>query len=164
MDYQFVDVDYNGRNIKYKIYNGVYYNVSTPDEVVRILDYARTNNVRIRVFYCNDGGCDLMETYDTIGTVGSSCGKIKIPLIVKNRNSIGGMSILDACIGKITIDKRVVYQSENYHLPDMEIRTDDDYGCYELYVGGRGCIYAADTLEEINNEIAFYKGERNRRK
>lgn len=163
MDYQFVEVNYNGRNIKYKVYNGTYYNFDTPDDVVRILDYAINNNVRIRVFYGSDDGRDWMERYDTMGTVSRSCGPVKIPLLLRNSRSIGGASILDACIVKITIDKKTVYQAENYHLPDMDIQRSDDSFFYELYADGK-CVGAFDTKKQAENAMAFYKGLRNTEK
>lgn len=163
MDYRFEEFDYGCRKNKYKVYNGTYYNLDTPDDVVRILDYAIKNNVRIRIFYGGDDGRDRMECCDTMGTVSRSCGHVKIPLLIKNSRSICGASILDASIVKITINKKTVYQAENYHLPDMDIRHDDDDFFYELYADGK-CVGAFDTKKQAENAMAFYKGLRNTEK
>jgi hypothetical protein len=124
---------------RYKVYNDTWYCFDTPDRVIQILDNAMKNHERIRVFYGDaDTGCDWCEFFDTIGYVGRSCGYMKAPLLIKNSRSMGGLSILDRCIVKITIDKVVVYQHLNYHLDKSKL----------------------DGLND--KQIDFLKGKRNR--
>lgn len=124
---------------KYKVYNDTWYCFNTPDRVIQILDGAMKNHKRIRVFYGDtETGRDWCEFFDTIGYVSRSCGNVKIPLLLNNSRSIGGTSILDGSIVKITIDKVVVYQHLNYHLDESKL----------------------DGLNE--KQIDFLKGKRNR--
>lgn len=124
---------------RYKVYNGTWYCFDTPDRVIQILDNAMKNHERIRVFYGDaDTGCDWCEFFDTIGYVGRSTGYMKAPLLLNNSRSIGGTSILDGSIVKITIDKVVVYQHLNYHLDESKL----------------------DGLND--KQIDFLKGKRNR--
>lgn len=129
--------EFDGR--RYKIYNGTWYCFDTSDRVIQILDNAMNKHERIRVFYGdNETGCDWCEFFDTIGYVGRSYGNVKIPLLIKNNRSIGGLGILDGSIVKITIDKIIVYQHPNYHIDESKF----------------------DDLTE--KQTAFLKGERNR--
>ena len=153
---------------KYKVANGTYYSESTPDAVIRILENSRLNNQRIRLFYGNtENGRDWMETCDTIGTIGRSCGTVKVPLLIKNNRSMGGGAILDHCIVKITIDKKVVYQAENYYLPEIiisecsEVLKKEGYK-FSLSAKEAGICFNAKTKEKADNVVNFYKGLRNR--
>lgn len=154
-------------NIKYKVVNGTSYHENTPMEVINILECARENKKRIRIFYGDtETGRDWMEIYDTIGAIGRSCGRVKIPLLIKTNRSYGGGAILDHCIVKITIDKKVVYQNPRYYLPIMEIRESDedlkaDGYFYSVFTDGKN-TYNCKTLRQAENEIAFHKGLRNK--
>lgn len=112
----------NGNIIEYKIINGTAYNADTDKKVIDILENTRMSNQRIRLFYGDiKTGRDWMEEYDTIGYIGRSTGRIKIPLLIKTNKSYGGGAILDDCIVKITINKKVVYQHPKYYLPKINI-------------------------------------------
>lgn len=152
---------------RYKVANGTYYHEDTSDAVIRVLENARLNNRRVRIFYGDrETGRDWMEIYDTIGTIGRSCGMVKIPLLIKNSRSMGGGAILDHCIVKITIDKAIAYHAPNYYLPTMEIREADDglkakgYN-FSVFADGKN-TYNCKTRQQAENEVAFHKGERNR--
>jgi hypothetical protein len=119
----------NGNEVTYKIVNGTAYKIDTPEKVVSILENARNNRTRIRVFYGDsETGKDWMEEHDVIGYIGRSTGRIKIPLLIPNGRSSGGGGILDDCIVKITQNKEVVYQHYNYNIGDFRIKqiTDDN--------------------------------------
>ena len=153
--------------IKYKVVNGTSYHIDTPDEVVKVLEVARKNRTRIRLFYgdTNTGRCWL-EVYGTIGRIGRSTGCNKIPLLIKTSRSTGGGAILDDCIVKITIDKKVVYQHPQYHLPEMEIREAEPSlqvkgFLFSVYADGL-CTYNCKTMHQAENEIKFHKGLSNR--
>lgn len=155
----------NGKT--YKVANGTFYNANTNDEVIRVLENSRMNNKRIRIFYGDtETGRDWMEVYDTIGTIGRSCGEIKIPLLIKSSRSYGGGGILDHCIVKITIDKRTVYQNPKYYLPNMEVREADntlkEQGYFYSVFADEKNTYNCKTKEKAENEILFHKGLRNK--
>ena len=152
---------------KYKVVNGISYHENTPDVVIRVLENAMRTNKRIRIFYGDtETGRDWMEIYDTIGTIGRSCGQNKIPLLIKNSRSYGGGAILTHCIVKITIDKEIVYKHPKYYLPEMEIKEASNSlkaegYFYSVFADGKN-IYNCKTLKQAENEVAFHKGLRNK--
>lgn len=154
-------------NIKYKVVNGTSYHENTPEAVINVLERAMRTKERIRIFYGDtETGRDWMEIYDTIGTIGRSCGQNKIPLLIKNSRSYGGGAILDHCIVKITIDKKVVYQNPKYYLPTMEIKEANDTlkadgYFYSVFTDGVN-TYNCKTMKQAENEVAFHKGLRNK--
>ena len=89
--------------IAYRIENGTAYSINTPIPVIEILEKARQNRTRIRIWYGKDGQC-WNEEFDTIGTVGRSTGHFKVPLLIKNSRSMGGGAILDDCIVRIDVN------------------------------------------------------------
>ena len=112
---EILSMNVNGKN--YKVVNNTWYNEDTSEEVIKILENARIYDSRVRIFYGdNKTGEDWLEDCDVIGRIGRSGGTIKIPLLLKKSNSTGGGGILTSCIVKITIDKKIVYQHENYHI------------------------------------------------
>jgi hypothetical protein len=154
----------NGNTIEYKIKDGTAYHKETRESVINALEYARKNNKRIRLFYgdVKTGKCWL-EEYDTIGYVGRSIGDIKIPLLIKNRNSIGGPGILDDCIVRITLDKNILYTHEYFHIGEFSIKESyiDDYK-FDVLLDGK-CVARFKTKEKAERWIRFMKGEANRK-
>lgn len=140
---------------KYKVINGISFHAETPQKVCNILaNYCGNLNQRVRIFYGDiKTGKDWLECHDTIGYVGRSCGSIKVPLLIATKIDIGGGSILDHCIVKITIDKKTVYQCRNYHCP-IEVRGN------EIYDTEKGnCIYR--NKNGVLKEYDFLTGNRN---
>ena len=102
-----------GNPIKYKVWNGTYYHEDTPNELVLLLDRLRETQERIIIDYGNiKTGKSWEETLDITGRVGRSNGSIKIPLLIHNKRSLGGGSLLDNCILNIktSLGKRNLYQ------------------------------------------------------
>ena len=55
--------------------NGTSYHENTSEEVIKILERVRNSKERVRIFYGDtETGRDWMEIYNTIGTIGRSCG------------------------------------------------------------------------------------------
>lgn len=95
-----------------------HYNSKTPKTVQDTLEWARINRKRIRIYYGDTKtGRDWCEFYGTTGYVGRSCGDVKIPIMLLNSRSNGGIPILDHCIVKITCDHHTYYQHPTYHMP-----------------------------------------------
>jgi hypothetical protein len=108
-----------------KTTNGTTYHEETPDEVIRVLENARQNRTRLHISLGDQQtGRDWLEEFETHGYVGRSMGPIKVPLIVANRRSLGGGSILDHCIVRIRTSAggRVLWQHPSYHHGTLEIR------------------------------------------
>ena len=125
---------------KYNIVNGTAYNKKTPKGVIDALELARTNNIKIKIYYGDvKTGRDWVEEYDTIGTIGRSTGTYKVPLLIKTSRSYGGGAILDSSIVKI-VDfktKEVLYKNSKYKKPNIEIvESDLDEYAYNTLVNG----------------------------
>ena len=109
----------------YKLINGTSFDERTPDEVIRVLESARQNRSRLHISLGDTAsGRDWLEEFETHGYVGRSLGPMKVPLLVANRRSLGGGSILDHCIVRIreSAGGRVLWQHPDYHHGRLEIR------------------------------------------
>ena len=170
----------DGKGMEYhQLDNGTCYSVLTPVRVVEILEKYRNGETRIRVFYGDQetGHC-WMEENDTMGTIGRSTGRIKVPLLIKTKRSFGGGAILDSAIVKITVKipgvvtPQIVYQHPKFNTPLITIRTilSHDY-CGGVNLWAEGYTYAVDfdgvsnanfkTKEQARRYIAFMEGRRN---
>lgn len=100
------------KDIKYKVVNGTSYHEETPDKLVEILERLRAGKTRIVLDYGDTKtGKSWGDIYDITGHLSRSTGSIKIPILIHNKRSIGGGSILDHCIIKISESKgkKVLY-------------------------------------------------------
>lgn len=117
--------------ITYLVTNsGTYYHKDTPHGVIQALEHAREIGRRIRVDLGDpDTGKSWMEENDVEGYVGRSCGMVKVPLLLFNRRSTGGGSLLTDHILRIRLtshkssrESRVLYQAENYVQPELRLK------------------------------------------
>ncbi len=109
----------------YKIVNGTSYDNRTPDRVMRVLEDARLNHMRLHISLGNtETGRDWLEEFESHGYIGRSTGSIKVPLLLANRSSTGGGALLDHCIVRIreSAGGRVIYQHRTYHHGTLEVR------------------------------------------
>lgn len=152
----------NGNTIQYhQLDNGTCYHVNTPVGVVEELERARLSRKRIRVFYGDPvtGRC-WMDEFDTMGTVGRSCGRIKIPLLVKNIRFLGGGAVLTDKIVRIMEGRWILYSHPNFNMPEMRV--------VESHVPGHPHGVDFDNSRQANfttkaqaeRYMAFMKGER----
>lgn len=103
--------------IKYKIVDGTSYHEETDSIIVDILEDCRRNKTRIVLDYGDvKTGQSWGEVYGIQGRIGRSMGPSKIPILLHNTRSMGGVAILDHCIVKISESKggRVLYRHPNY--------------------------------------------------
>lgn len=132
------------------------FNKNTPQKVREILEWARENHKRIRIYYGDKKtGRDWCESYDTIGYIGRSCGQVKVPLLISNRNSCSGPAILDDCIVKITYDHQVLYEHPTYHMP---LRLDGNQIVDEEGV----CHFRSDDASKVIREYKWFTGHYDR--
>lgn len=104
--------------------NGIAYDHRTNEKVIQALDYAFITKKRVKLDYGEvETGKSWNEEYDTVGTIGKSTGKIKIPLLIRTKRSYGGGAILDRCIIKITDakTKEILYKAPNYQEKEFKI-------------------------------------------
>lgn len=110
-----------------KLENGTCYSINTPDTVIKVLEKLRETQQRVKLYYGDRvTGGDWEEEFDTKGRISRSTGNIKIPLLINNRRSYGGGTILTDCIVKIELTTKphtVLYQHPNFHKrTDAEIK------------------------------------------
>ena len=95
-----------GTENKYKVVDGTSYHKETNDLLIKTLENARKNNIRIVVDYGDvKTGKSWGEQHNITGYVGRSTGSIKIPLLVYNTRSLGGGALLDHCIIKVVTSR-----------------------------------------------------------
>ena len=117
------------------------YHAETSTEVVKALEYARIRNKRVRIYLGDPvtGKC-WNEEHDIFGYVHLSRGhEALFPILVHNKSSYGGGSLLDHCIIKIRESKgnMVLYQSSNFQQPNIEIKPSTETGySYSVYIDG----------------------------
>lgn len=104
----------------YIIVNGTAYSEGTPERVIQVLERFMGDRRRLRLYYGDPRtGRDWRESHDIEGHIGRSTGSIKVPILVANRRSMGGGSILTANIVKIEYANKklggVLYIHPNYH-------------------------------------------------
>lgn len=160
----------------YKVVNGYYYNENTPDSLIRVLDGLARNDVRCRFFLGDqETGRDWAEEYDTMGTIGRSCGETKIPLLISSSRSLGGGALLTHCIVKVVASKggQVLWQHPSYQKPEFVIRQRGEEGFAENideeYVAsvyriedGKEVMHANfRTFAKAQGYVAFLKGDTN---
>lgn len=148
--------------IKYKVVDGISFDKDTPDRVCRLLlAFMNTSpRVRVRLFYGDrKTGRDWCESNDTMGYVGRSMGNY--PILLNNKNSIGGGRILEGSIVRITVDKRDVYRHSKYHIGKITFApsgySDRPYG---VFIDGKNHANFK-TQEKARKWADFIQGKSN---
>ncbi len=76
---------------EYKVVNGTYYHINTPDNLIEILERCRANRTRLLFDFGNtETKVSWGEIYDISGRIGRSTGPKSIPLLIHNTRSTGG--------------------------------------------------------------------------
>lgn len=143
---------------KYKVIDGTSFSEKTPDEVCKVLcKHMGDRDHRLRLFYGDpDTGMCWMEEYDTMGYIGRSMGPTKIPLLIHNKNSIGGYAILDSSILCIKEDQRVLYKHPKFCMPTVTVKGNQVFFDNKLHAEFK-------TPEQADRYAKFMRGERNRK-
>jgi hypothetical protein len=113
----------------YKLANGMYYFIETPDSLIRWMEYARKHRIRVKVQVGNvETGVAWAEEYDIMGYIGNTTGPLKSPILVFNKRSWGGYLISTGVVLKLSTSdgKRVFWKADNYKQPLVEIRETGD--------------------------------------
>lgn len=142
------------------------------DSLIQVLEQCRQYKNRIRLWYGDiKTGRSWNEEYNIIGTIGRSSGSIKIPLLINNRRSHGGMAILTSCLIRIDdiISHRTLWKVDNFHvekmrieLPSPELR-EDGYVASVMMEKDSGAV---ENVSNFKNEdsakrwVQFMNGER----
>ena len=104
----------------YHIVNGTAYDLKTSKKVIDVLEMVRSRDIRVKVRYGDtETGRDYKQEYFVTGRIGRSTGKFKIPLMIYNKRSTGGVALMDQLIVKISYANKkeggVLYQHEKYY-------------------------------------------------
>lgn len=101
---------------------GTFFHDTTPQPVINVLETARANGSRVRLFFGNlETGQDWLEENDVCGTIGRSMGPLKVPLLIANHRSMGGGAILTDSIVRILVHGRETYRHPKYQPPTFTI-------------------------------------------
>jgi hypothetical protein len=148
------------------------YGTGTPSLVVDALERARSNGQRVRLFYGdNVTGQDWHEENDVTGTVGRSCGSIRVPLLLANTRSSGGGPISTENIVRLIVDGREVYRHANYKQGVFTVREIGKLDeCGKLNLSRAGYTHAVDiggentanfkSFAQALRWVRFMQGER----
>ncbi len=161
----------NGNAIYYRTVDGTAFRVrmdladgttderAAPDEVIEILNRYRGSETLLRIFLGHEDGASWLEENDIVGTIGRSCGQIKVPLLVPPGHR-DGPAILTDCIIRIDTARRTLWQHPNFHLPEIELTTGDLLHLpYEVKVDGKvHARFYTDT--ERQHWLKLLRGDR----
>lgn len=144
----------------------VFDNVS--EELMNIILRAYKYKFRIRVFYGDiHTGRSWNEEYDVMGKIGRTCGNIKIPILLKRKDSYYGGALLLSSVIRIDDieDKRTLWKLSNFHVEKMTIesRKSKDYPFAVMQTQDNGAISnIANFKTEIQAQkwIDFMEGKR----
>ena len=140
-----------------------WFDPGTPPSVVAHLEYARLHNMRLRLFFGDQetGRCWLEEN-DVTGYIGRSMGPMRVSILLSSRSSSGGGAILTRCVIRLiqTNGQRELWRHQNFHLPQLQPRAEQDQPKYPYAVHSDGeCIARFATLQKRSRWLAFMRGE-----
>ena len=137
------------------------FHAETSEAIKCLLIRLNESGERVRLVYGDTKtGQSWHEENDTIGTIGSSSGAQKIPLLIHNARSSGGVGVgvLDNCIlGVLSVKRNVwLYTAPNY-VPSV-VKAEG------LIVTIDGEVYAnCETTAKALHLAAFMRLERHKR-
>lgn len=117
-----------------------WFDFGTPKEVERILEQARLNGEKLRIFLGDSktGRCWLEEC-DVVGYIGRSMGPMRAPILLKSKTSSGGGAILTACIVRILNNKcKELWCHPTFYIDPMDVLPDSTHVEYPWQVSIRG--------------------------
>ena len=133
---------------EYKVCDGTFYSAEALDGAILALEYARTNKIRVRIFYAyktaeekergvKDSEFDVLEVwneeFDCVGRLGRSNGQIKVPILLSASSSHYGSPILESRSVLIkTTDGRVLLSADGLKFPEWKVNADSDKKTCEL--------------------------------
>jgi hypothetical protein len=127
------------------------------------LEYARLHHKKLRLFFGDQtaGRCWLEEN-DLIGFIGRSMGPVRVPILLALRSSRGGGAILTKCIIRLieANGRRELWRHQNFHLPEFQLREEQDQPKYRYAVHSDGvCVARFITPQKRAQWLAFIRGE-----
>lgn len=146
--------------------DGTHYPATVPDELIQVLESARLNEKRVRLFYGDPKtGIDFLEQHDIIGRIGRTGGIVKSPILLMRENSSGGPLIPVDIVLKVTDakTKKVLYQHPLYKEPEFIVQKNDIDKTYSIiYNDEVHAVFPFGKEKEMENYMNFKKGKRNK--
>jgi len=132
------------------------------DTVSKLLNELVHTGKQVRLFYGDkETGRDWGEENYVTGTIGRSTGIKPIHLLINNSRSYGGLAILEDCIVKLMVNKRVVYVHPLYNQPEYVIKNDGQIADLPFEVYANDVITARfNTRNKADRWVAFMTGKR----
>lgn len=172
----------NGNTLYYVEKEGMYFEVgiylgdknklevfdNVSEELMNIILRAYKYKLRIRVFYGDiHTGRSWNEEYDVMGNIGRTRGAIKIPILLKRKDSYSGGALPLSSVIRIDDieDKRILWRLPNFHVEKMTIER-RALECYSFAVmqaqdnGAISNIANFKTEEKAKKWIDFMEGKR----
>jgi hypothetical protein len=140
-----------------------WFDPGTPPSVVAHLEYARLHHRKLRLFFGDQtaGRCWLEEN-DVTGFIGRSMGPVRVPILLALRSSRGGGAIMTRCIIRLieANGQRELWRHQNFHLPEFQLREEQDQPKYRYAVHSDGaCVARFITPQKRAQWLAFMRGE-----
>ncbi len=168
------DVTYEyvkGHPVRYIQDGDMFFRSGTVDSVIDVLKRAKYQGFRIRLFYGDTkSGESWMEESYTMGSVGSSMGPLKVPLLIQRSYSMGGDAIRADSIVRIqSMSGKDLYRHPTFYVPEMTVvkrkeplqQRRGSPLTHEVWVNEEA--HGAFSCENAAKQwIAFMKGERQR--
>lgn len=140
---------------------GTWFRASTPDKVKRIINRLIHTDELVRLFYGdpNTGKMDVTE-FEVLGRIGRSGGILKVPLLLEEQSSFGGIIRDDYILRIVRVsDRKVLYTAPRFVMPTFSIFGCDDK-CYPYAVNVDGELYARfSSYAKACAWVAFMAGE-----
>lgn len=124
------------------VVNGVTYNEHTSAEVIDALEKARNDHEPVRIFLGDaKTGEAWSESHFISGRIGTTSGKLRVPIMLANATSSGGAEILTHCVVAIRSSRT---------LPDK--RAHDWWYRHPNFEPG---VYVVLPAEETLGDVAY---------
>ena len=138
-----------------------YFDPGTSSEVAEVLEVCRKSGKKVRlVLGDTHTGESWLDEHDVVGTIGRSCGSLKVPLLVEDGES-GGGAILTACVLALVEwhSGRWLFRHAAYKHPALDIRATADPA--RPWVVGRSGQEVARfrDIGQAGAYVAFMRGE-----
>lgn len=104
-----------------------YFDPGTDPKVATVLESRRRAGDKVRLVLGDTRtGASWLDEHDVVGKIGRSCGGLKVPLLIADGESGGGV-ILTACMLNIIDWKsgRSLYRHPDYREPDLSLQPSD---------------------------------------
>lgn len=112
-----------------------FYDPNTSDEVCNIIQKVYILGTRVKIYHGDiETGLAWEEEFETMGTIGSSTGCMKIPLLIPSKRSHGGPALSTNSIVAIRDikNRKMLYKHPTFSIPEVIIKEGSIHEGYEF--------------------------------